>query len=101
MLDNNLFTPLVRQLYRNMLEASGVIIDPDLPLFAHDTKKAILATDYANKSAAAVAQRYLKNTPLLVLLNAPIPFSSPKKHVSSTCTFWPEPVMAKPKPCSI
>jgi len=79
MLDNNLFAPLVRQLYRNMLEASGVIIDPDLPLFANDTRKAKLATDYTHESAATVAERYLKNTPLLELLNAPIPFYLPEK----------------------
>ncbi len=79
MLDNNLFAPLVRQLYRNMLEASGVIIDPDLPLFANDTRKAKLATDYAHESAATVAERYLNNTPLLELLNTPIPFYLPEE----------------------
>jgi hypothetical protein len=78
-LDRNLFAPLTRQLYRNVLEASGVFIDPDLPLLAHDTNKPTLPSDCANEAASAVAERFLKNTPFLDLLNAPIPFYLPQK----------------------
>jgi len=78
--DADLFQPLIRQLYRNILEASGVVIDPDIPLFANDTAKPTLPKDLEHQPASMVLRAYFANTPFLDLFSAPLPFSLPQEQ---------------------
>lgn len=77
--DNDLFAPLSRQLHRNLLEASGVAVDPDEPLSSYELEKPILPNDCAKEAASKVAGRYFANTPLADLLTAQVPFVLPQK----------------------
>lgn len=77
--ENSLFLPLRRQLYRNCLEASGVVIDPDIPLFANDTDKVVQATDCKDEPAIEVAERYFAHTAILDLLTLSVPFVIPDR----------------------
>lgn len=74
-----LFLPLCRQLYRNGLEASGVLIDPDQPLFAQDTAKPVYPSDCKSEPLPEIAERYFRHTPFEKLLAAPVPFDIPQK----------------------
>ncbi|MCH8240923.1 MAG: DUF87 domain-containing protein, partial [Proteobacteria bacterium] len=76
--ENGLFAPLCRQLYRNILEASDVVVDPDQPLFAHELEKPTLPNHCAKEPAIEVVSRYFANTPLCDLLTAPVPFALPQ-----------------------
>lgn len=73
-----LYSRLTRQLYMNTLEASGVIINPDVPLLEHDTDRPVFPKDCARDNPLIVAERYFAKTPLLKLLQADVPFVIPQ-----------------------
>lgn len=72
-----LFSTLSRQLYRNVLEASGIYVDPDKPLAAYDTHKPVLPEHCAEDMAVDVAERYFRNTLLLDVFTKSVPFALP------------------------
>ena len=76
--DHGLFLPLCRQLYRNILDASGVAVDPDQPLFSHELKKPKLPEHCMAEPPLEVAARFFAGTPLLDLLKSQIAFSIPE-----------------------
>lgn len=77
--EKGLFGQLCRQLYRNGLEASGVLVDNDKPLLSHDATNPVLPNDCLKNTASEVAQRYFRHTPLLDILATPIPLPLPEK----------------------
>lgn len=83
--EKGLFTPLCQQLYRNALEASGVLVDPDKPLLSHDTERPVFPDDYRNEMATDVAKRYFKDTPLLDVLDAPLSLPVPDTYRFEHC----------------
>ncbi|HOV04860.1 MAG TPA: hypothetical protein PLG99_10660, partial [Kaistiaceae bacterium] len=72
-----LFSTVRRQLYRNILEASGVLINPDLPLLHHDTDNPVLPFECKREPAIEVADRYFGMTPLTDLFCIPLPLTIP------------------------
>ncbi|MCB1521097.1 MAG: ATP-binding protein [Hyphomicrobiaceae bacterium] len=74
-----LFADLSRQLYRNLLEASGVAVDPGKPLLSHELKKPVLPRDRPRELASELATQYFARTPLRDLLAASVPFAIPEK----------------------
>ncbi|MGE0856857.1 MAG: type IV secretory system conjugative DNA transfer family protein [Hyphomicrobiaceae bacterium] len=74
-----LFADLSRQLYRNLLKASGVAVDPERPLLSHDLKNAILPRDRPRELASELADEYFARTPLRSLLAASVPFAIPEE----------------------
>ncbi len=76
--ENGLFLPLCRQLYRNVLEASGVFVDPDKPLLTYDTEKPVFPEHCPKEMASLIAERYFHNTPLLYVFTEPVPFELPE-----------------------
>ena len=73
-----LYGPLSRQLYRNLLTASGIAVDPDRPLLAHELKKPILPQECLREPSSDVAARYFANTPLLDLWRLSVPVQIPQ-----------------------
>lgn len=76
--ERGLFVELSRQLYRNLLDASGVAVDPEKPLTEHELRKPVLPRDRARELPVEVAERYFLRTPLRDLLAARIAFSIPR-----------------------
>ncbi len=74
-----LFADLSRQLYRNLLEASGVAVDPARPLLSHELKKPVLPRDRPRELAAEIAEQYLARTPVHRLLASAVPFAIPEE----------------------
>jgi len=77
-LERGLYAHLARQLYRNLLQASGVIVDHDLPLDAHELKKPLMPRDRWREAPGEVAEHYFPCTPLLDLLTLPVPVAIPE-----------------------
>lgn len=77
--ENELFTKLSKQLYRNVLEASGVIIDPDRPLIDHDAKRPVFPKDCSKLSLSDVVRKYFVHTPLADLFTIALPFPLPEE----------------------
>lgn len=75
--EQGLFSGLSRQLYRNVLEASGVFVDPYKPLASYDTEKPVLPEHCAKEMAVDVAERYFRHTALLDVFARPVPFELP------------------------
>lgn len=76
--ERGLFAELSRQLYRNLLDASGVAVDPETPLMEHELKKPVLPRDRARELPVEVAERYFRRTPLADLLTARVAFAIPE-----------------------
>lgn len=76
--ERGLFADLSRQLYRNLLDASGVAVDPSRPLIENELKKSVLPRDRVRELPAEVAERYFLRTPLRNLLAARVAFSIPQ-----------------------
>lgn len=75
--EHQLYRLMGRQLYVNVLEASGVVVNPDRPLAEQDTRKPKWPTDCDKEPIIEVAHRYLRNTPLVDLLTVPVPLHVP------------------------
>lgn len=75
--ERRLFADLSRQLYRNLLNASGVAVDPEKPLLSHELKKPVLPRDRPRELASELATQYFARTPLRDLLAASAPFAIP------------------------
>ena len=76
---HKLYPELRRQIFRNTLEASGVFIDPDKPLLAHDCNRPVFPNDCKAEPAEEVAARYFANTPILDIFSMSVPYSLPEK----------------------
>ena len=76
--ERRLFDGLSRQLYANILEASGVVIDPARNLLEYDFADPTLPVHCQSESAQDVARRYFARTPLLDLLTTEVPFTIPE-----------------------
>ncbi len=83
--ENGLYAPLCRQLYRNVLEASGVVVDPDQPLLSYDLDKPTLPINCTKEAARVVAQSFFANTPILDLMIAPAQFALPEEARFEHC----------------
>jgi len=83
--EHGLFSGLSRQLYRNVLEASGVFVDPDKPLASYDTDKPVFPEHCAKDMATDIAERYFRNTVLLDIFTAPVPFELPTETRFEHC----------------
>jgi hypothetical protein len=76
--ERGLFAELSRQLYRNLLAASGVAVDPDRPLASHELNKPVLPRDRPREIATELAALYFARTPLRDLLATSVPFAIPE-----------------------
>ena len=77
--DSGLYAHLARQLYRNLLEASGVTVDPDRTLQSYPLTRPVTPHDLVREPAFEVAEKYFRHTPLLEMLSASIPFVIPEQ----------------------
>lgn len=77
--ERRLFADLSRQLYRNLLDASGVAVDPEKSLLSHELKKPVLPRDRPRELASELATQYFARTPLRQLLAASVPFAIPQE----------------------
>jgi hypothetical protein len=75
--EHQLYRLMGRQLYVNVLLASGVFVDPDRPLSEQDTRKPKFPADCEKEPIIEVADRYLRHTPLVDLLQVPVPLHIP------------------------
>jgi Helicase HerA, central domain len=75
--EHQLYRLMGRQLYVNVLEASGAVVNPDRPLAEQDTRKPKWPSDCDKEPIIEVTDRYLRNTPLTDLLRVPIPLHVP------------------------
>jgi len=82
---NNLFVSLNRQLYRNVLETSGVFVDPDKPLMSHDVAKPVLPNNCLKENPSLLIERYFKNTILQSLLSCETPIIIPQQTRFEHC----------------
>jgi hypothetical protein len=69
--EHGIFTAMQRRLYENACEATGVVPDAE-----HN--KPLLTAARSELPPLELAQTYLKNTPLLDLVMAPVPFGIPE-----------------------
>lgn len=69
--DAGLFAALARQLYLNICAASGVVPD-------QEHKKPLKSAADSKLPPQDMAQAWLRHTPLIDLMNAPMPFSIPE-----------------------
>jgi hypothetical protein len=83
--ENQLFAPLCRQLYRNILEASGIIVDPDVSLNSYDLDRPVLPSNCIKEPTGDIVHRFFANTPIADFLSASAPFTLPQSARFEHC----------------